>query len=256
MRSSNPVVKNIEKNYVSGDDINVSGEAVEGRASYLGVSLKSLYFVGLIVVFAIFSARLLFSFPSVAVVGLVVSVVVVLVCGLLSSFVPSTTPVTGSLYAAGEGFMVGAISALVGAVYGGIVFAAFLATFVTFGVMMALHAAGLFRDGRKLRGFIFTALISVALMGLMFLILALIPATNYIVAAYPYIMIPVCVVMILVGCAFLLSDLNVIDNVVKTGMEKKYEWQASFGLMLSLLWLYIEFLRLFVILASLFGKKN
>ena len=39
-------------------------------------------------------------------------------------------------------------------------------------------------------------------------------------------------------------------------MEKKYEWNAAFGLSVTLLWLYVEILRLLAIIASMFGKRK
>ena len=62
--------------------------------------------------------------------------------------------------------------------------------------------------------------------------------------------------MVLLAAFYILVDLSDVTMLVDARMEKKYEWRAAFGLTVTLIWLYVEFLRLFVIIASMFGKKE
>ncbi|MDX5318972.1 MAG: Bax inhibitor-1/YccA family protein, partial [Actinomycetes bacterium] len=57
-------------------------------------------------------------------------------------------------------------------------------------------------------------------------------------------------VAILLACISLIGDFDFIDNGVKNGLERKVEWKAGFGLIVTLVWLYIEFLRIIAILFS------
>ena len=63
-------------------------------------------------------------------------------------------------------------------------------------------------------------------------------------------------IMVLLAAFYILVDLSDVTMLVDARMEKKYEWRAAFGLTVTLIWLYVEFLRLFVIIASMFGKKE
>ncbi|MCL2798276.1 MAG: Bax inhibitor-1/YccA family protein [Firmicutes bacterium] len=56
--------------------------------------------------------------------------------------------------------------------------------------------------------------------------------------------------MVIIASLMILFDLNRMTEIVKGGLDKKYEWVASFGLLITLIWLYMEFLRLFVKIAS------
>ena len=60
------------------------------------------------------------------------------------------------------------------------------------------------------------------------------------------------VAAVLIACVSLIADFDFIENAVKNGAPKEIEWKAAFGLILTLVWLYIEFLR---IIAILFGRR-
>ena len=59
--------------------------------------------------------------------------------------------------------------------------------------------------------------------------------------------------MILLASGFLLVDLDNVARIVDTGMNKQYEWNAAYGLVVTLIWLYMEFLRFFILI---FGRKR
>ena len=118
-KTSNPTLKNMH-NYCCGEEL-----ADETKtASYVGVALKALLYVGLAIAAAVTAAVLLRVNTGLAGVLLALSVMGAFICSLVASFMPATCPVSGSLYAIFEGFAVGALSALFDAVYSGIVLAA------------------------------------------------------------------------------------------------------------------------------------
>ncbi len=57
---------------------------------------------------------------------------------------------------------------------------------------------------------------------------------------------------VIIACISLIADFDFIENAVKNGAPKEIEWKAAFGLILTLVWLYIEFLR---IIAIVFGRR-
>jgi len=85
---------------------------------------------------------------------------------------------------------------------------------------------------------------------------SLIPATRPLVLSMTHnvgLMIVVDLVGILIASMFLISDFTVIDNCVKEGYPKEYEWSAAFGLVFTVIWIYLKILD---ILIRLTGKDN
>lgn len=229
------------------------GEVAEGEktASYKGVALKTLFLMGLAILAAVAACVLLFTFPGIALAVMIVAIGVTFICAIVNIFAPRAVKVTGPLYAFFEGFMIGAISAVVGIEYGGIVFAALLATFVTLAVMMILYYTGIFKVTHKFRSAMFAALISMVLLNLVVYLLSLFiaPVKEFFYGT-GWFAIGISVVMTIIAAFYLLIDLDNITQAVERGLEKDAEWYAAFGLTVTLMWLYLQFLRLFLILAS------
>ncbi|MCL2751766.1 MAG: Bax inhibitor-1/YccA family protein [Firmicutes bacterium] len=244
-RTSNPAMRGLRQAQTQG---------VETAATYGGVTVKALYFAGLTIAAAVFGAFLLFSAdPQTVTVILIVSLVVSLVFGLAAAFAPRTIPVTGSLYAAAQGILMGAISAIVGAVYGGVVLAALLSTAGVFGVMLLLYRTGVIKVTQKFKAVMVSALITVVLINLAVMLIWVITRSDVIFQMFygnSGLSILISVVMVLLASLFILVDLSEIDMIVKNGLDKKYEWRAAYGLIITLIWLYMEFLRLFMKIAS------
>lgn len=255
MQSTNPALKNMT-NYCSGEDL-VDETKV---ASYKGVAFKALYYIVLTMLAAFASAILLLRFPGILIAACVIAPVGAIVCSLIASFVPASCPVTGSLYAVFEGVAVGVISKLVDMAYPGIAFSALVSTFVTFGIMMVLYATGVIRVTGKFRSFMYSALICVFVCELVIVILGyIVPGTADLFYGNAWIAMIATGIMVLLAAFYILVDLSDITMLVDSHMEKKYEWRAAFGLTVTLIWLYVEILRILVIIASIFGggkKKN
>jgi len=226
-------------------------EEGERTASYKGIALKTLYFIGLAILSALVSAWVLFTYPALALIMMFVAMGGALVCALITAFVPRAVKITGSLYALFQGFLVGVISAVVGAAYGGIVLAALLATLVTLAIMMILYYTGIVKVTQKFRSVMITALISMVLVNLvMFVVGWFVPAVWQLFYGNNIFAILVSALMTVLAALFLLIDLDNITKTVQMGLKKDAEWYAAFGLTVTLIWLYMEFLRLFARIAS------
>ena len=249
MRTSNAAIRNLQKLQTGEWD-------ASNAATYKGVAVKALILCGVTIFCALASAALLFNPATawLAMILLLISLPTVLVAMIIIMFAPQTVKVTGTIYVVAMGILVGAASAVTGAAYGGVVLSALLSTLGVFGVMLTLYATGVVKVGQKFKSFMYTALIAVVIINLLMFVLSLIfqgvrdlfysngQATLFSIGAS--------VLMVLLASFFILIDLSNIDDLVRGGFDKKYEWNAAFGLTVTLIWLYMEFLRLFMKIAS------
>ncbi|MDR3022082.1 MAG: Bax inhibitor-1/YccA family protein, partial [Clostridiales bacterium] len=214
-------------------------------------SLKAIFFACVTIVSAISFAVLLFNQPEFVVWMLPVAAITALIFGVVASFAPSTVHITGTVYCVLQGAVVGVVSAFVEVNYQGVVLSALLSTLGVFMVMMLLYSTGVIKVGQKFRSFMLTALISIVLLSL---VLGLVSMFNQGLREQLWgngpLALGISVLMILLASLFILVDLSRIDEIVKSGLDSKYEWIASFGLIVTLIWLYIEMLRFFMILSS------
>ncbi|WP_433467221.1 Bax inhibitor-1/YccA family protein [Spirillospora sp. CA-128828] len=149
-------------------------------------------------------------------------------------------------FAAVYGVVVGIVSHTYNDVYNGIVFQAVIGTALAFGATLAVYALRIVRVTPKFAKFVMAA--GLALIGLMIV--------NLLVSAFggdhgigirdpgnplAYVF---SVVAILVGCFFLLLDFDSVEQGVRSGAPEKFAWYCAFGLVLSLVWIYLEVLRL------------
>lgn len=149
-------------------------------------------------------------------------------------------------FAAIYGVAVGIISHVYNDLYHGVVFQAVIGTALAFGAMLAVHSLRIIRVTPKLTRFVIAA--GFALLGLMVinLLVQVFGSDGGIGIRDPgnplaYVF---SVVAILVGCFFLLLDFDSIEKGVQQGAPEKFAWYCAFGLVLSLVWIYLEMLRL------------
>lgn len=173
-----------------------------------------------------------------------VGIIVGLGLALFISFKRKTNPALVLAYAAAEGLALGVISHVFSNAYHGIVVQAVLGTVLAFIGMLAAYSAGLIKvTSRFVKGVIGAG---IALLGLMVLNLVLsffIDGGLGIREAGP-LGILFSVVAIVVGCLFLVLDFAAIEHGIKAGAPEREAWLAAFGLTVTLVWIYLEILRL------------
>ena len=218
----------------------------ENALSYDDVIAKTAVTLGLVIV----SAAIGWFVPSLMLPGMLIG----LVLGLVNSFKREPSPALILGYAVAEGLFIGGISSVLESVYSGIVVQAALATLSVFAVMLALFASGKVRASAKLTkialvamgGYLLFSLINVALQltgvvtdpwGLM---------TSVTIAGIPLGVIVGVVAVLLAAYSFVM-DFDYAQQGVRTGIDRKYAWSIAFGLTVTLIWLYLEFLRLIAI---------
>lgn len=173
-----------------------------------------------------------------------------LVLALVTTFKKEWSPVTAPLYALVEGFFLGAISAMFELRFPGIVMQAVLLTFGTLGSLLAAYRSGLIKATENFK------LGVAAATGGIFLIYLVSFVLSFFGIKVPYIHesgligIGFSLFVVVIAALNLVLDFDFIESGVEAGAPKYMEWYGAFGLMVTLVWLYVEFLRLLAKLQS------
>ncbi len=166
------------------------------------------------------------------------------IVSLIAIFVKRSTPITAPLYAVLEGFALGGISSMLDAEYR---FIAIQAVSITFGaliVMLGLYSAGVIRATPAFVRGVFIATGAIAAVYLVDMVL------HWFGVSIPFINeggamgIGISLFIVAIAALNLIIDFAVIEQGAQQGAPKYMEWYGAFGLMVTLVWLYIEVLRL------------
>lgn len=223
-----------------------AGPAQTGRLSYNDVIMKTASVLGVIVLAAVAAW---FMVPDALLVPVMwVGLLGGFVLGLVNSFKKEPSPALILGYALFEGAFLGLISKVFEYSYPGIVVQAVLATFITFGVTLALFSSGKIRVTPKFRKIVMIALISYAIFCVVNLVLGLMGVGEGWGLRTGGLGLLIGAAAVVLCALTLVMDFDQIARGVANGVPAKFAWSAAFGLALSLVWLYIEFLRIFAIL--------
>ncbi len=171
---------------------------------------------------------------------------------ILTVFKPDLARFTAPVYALLEGAFVGAISGLYNTVYDGIVIQAVGLTIGVFAVMLFLYGTRLVKVTEKLRMGILAATGAVVLVYVANMILSLFDAEVPFLHDTGPVGIGISLVIVAIAAFNLLLDFDFIERGVAAGAPRKMEWYAAFGLLVTIVWLYLELLRL---LGKLQGRR-
>ena len=166
------------------------------------------------------------------------------VVALITIFVPRVSPFTAPVYALVEGLLLGAISAVFESVYNGIVFQAVGLTIGILVSLLAAYATGLVRATNTFRAIVVSATMGIMLVYLLTMVLGFFGiGVPYIHDSGP-IGIGFSLFVVVIAALNLVLDFDFIEQGVAYGAPKYMEWYAGFGLLVTLVWLYLEILRL------------
>lgn len=163
---------------------------------------------------------------------------------MLTIFKPKLARFTAPIYALLEGALLGAISALYNATYDGIVVQAVAMTIGVFAVMLFLFATRIIKVTDKLRMGIVAATGGIMLVYVVNLILGLFGGNLAFLESTSAMGIGISVLIVGVAAFNLLLDFDFVERGVEAGAPRYMEWYAAFGLLVTLIWLYLELLRL------------
>src|SRR3954467_5569208 len=172
------------------------------------------------------------------------AVVVGLVLGLVIAFKMIANPAATLAYAAVEGVFLGAISEAFDQRWPGIVIQAVIGTLGVFAGMLVVYKTGAIRVTPKLTRWVIGALVGVLVLVLVNLIASFITPGGLGLRDGGPIAIIFSLVVIGVGAFSLLLDFDMADEAIRRGAPAKFAWYIAFGLLVTVVWLYLEILRL------------
>lgn len=174
------------------------------------------------------------------------------VVALITIFNKKASPVTAPLYAVCEGVFLGAVSSLFERRYPGIVLQAVLLTFGTLGALLLAYRSRLIKPTENLKLGIVAATGGIALFYLVSMILGIFGMRIPMIYGSGPISIGFSAVVVIIAALNLVLDFDFIEQGADRGAPKYMEWYAAFGLVVTLVWLYLEILRL---LSKLQGRR-
>jgi uncharacterized YccA/Bax inhibitor family protein len=247
LRSSNPVLTGKIYEKAGTADADSGAMTINGTLNKIGLMLL------LVVAAAAYTWNILMGAdPGRASTLAIVGAIGGFIMALMTIFRPKSSAITAPIYAILEGLFLGAISAILNAQYPGVAFQAVLLTIGTLFTMLFLYRSGTIRATPKFRRGVMMATGAIFFAYLISWILGLLGMPiGFITSAGP-IGILINLVIIVIAALNLIMDFDFIEKGSQMGAPKYMEWYGAFGLMVTLIWLYIEFLRLL----SRFSSRN
>jgi len=251
MRSGNPVLN--DKTFTRHVDL-----TGDDRMTLMGTVHKTAFLLILLVAFASITWKMVMTVNAegqmVAAPGLfgymIGGAIGGLIFALITVFKPTWSPVTAPIYAALEGLFIGALSAFAESKFPGIVLQA---TGLTFGILFALlgaYRSGLIKATENFKLGVAAATGGIFLVYMASFVLGMFGVAIPFLHDSSPIGIGISVFICIIAALNLVLDFDFIENGADQGAPKYMEWLGAFGLMVTLIWLYIEILHLLMKLRS------
>jgi uncharacterized YccA/Bax inhibitor family protein len=250
MRSGNPTFTNaVLDDFRSHATLSDAGMTVRGTAA------KTMILLGLCVGTACFTWSMVWSAVGAQNLAPVMpwawgGVIGGLVFGFATAFVPRWAPVTAPLYALAEGLFLGALSAILEMNYPGIALQGTAATFGTLFSLLLAYQTGVIRATEQFKAGVLAATGGICLIYLISMVLRFFGMSIPLIHESGVIGIGFSVFVVIVAALNLVLDFDYIENASRSGAPKSMEWYGAYGLMVTLVWLYIEVLKLLMKLRS------
>lgn len=238
-RGQNPVYRSMNDDF-AGD--------YTDQATYIGVTLKSTLLLLIVGFFAVYFGKDVIESGTIPFgIGFLIMLPII---GMISVFIalrnPELSMIFAIIYAGVEGAFLGIVSGIYALMEGNdIIMVAVLGTLGVLGGMLFLYSTGIIRVGSKFKKFLMSALIGIIFASILLMVGSMFGALDT-TAGYG-IYIGISVLSTILASFFLLYDFDIITNMVESGAPKKMEWTLALGLVVTLVWLYIELLRLIAI---------
>jgi uncharacterized YccA/Bax inhibitor family protein len=166
------------------------------------------------------------------------------ILAMIISFKANLAPVLSIPYAALEGLALGSISALLERKYPGIAIQAVGLTFAVFAVMLLAYKLNIIRATERFRSVVIGATGAIALVYIVSMVLGFFHIAVPLLNSSSPLGIVVSLVIVGVAALNLILDFDFIESGAAQGAPRYMEWYAAFGLLVTMVWLYLEILRL------------
>lgn len=238
-RSNNPILS------TKAFDV-VQGTQLDGVMTLNGVIAKTFLLLSLVIISAYYAWSHFVGLPDVNFVPyLLGSVVGGLVLVLAISFKPDLAPFISPVYAVVEGIFLGITSMFFEQLYPGIVMQAIGGTLSVFLVMLSLYRTNIIKVNDRFRtivisatlGIVFFYIVSMALRWIFHIEIPLIYDSGWVGIGFS-------LFVIVIASLNLALDFDFISSNIERGASKNREWYGAFALLVTIIWLYVEILRL------------
>lgn len=179
--------------------------------------------------------------PTIPMIG---GAIMGLVLVIIATFKPQHSGVLAPGYAIFEGLFIGGLSAIFEAKYPGIVTQAVGATFVTFAVCLGLYKYKIVQVTERFKSIVIAATLAIATYYLISWLVSLFTNFSPVHHGNSMASIGISAFVIVIAAMNLFLDFDQIEKGSTRRMPKFMEWYGAMGLMITLVWLYVEFLRL------------
>lgn len=225
------------------------------RMSYDDAMVKTILLLAVTVI----SGTLAAMFTPLTLVNVVAVTTSLIALGVsfFAAMRPMVSPATAIAYAVLEGIALGSITGALNLFYPGIAFQAVLGTVAVVAVATGLHMSGAVRTspkGRKIMLVVMGAAIIYSLVNMFLVLTGASTSFRGLDTAITIAGIPLGVIlgigMIVIAGYMLISDFEDARNAVANGAPKEFSWTVAFGIVATVMWIYIEVLRILSIFAS------
>ena len=175
-----------------------------------------------------------------------------LVLAIIASFRPEKSAIWAPLFAVFEGLFVGGVTSMYAALFDGIIFKAITLTFAVFFVMLALYRSGLIKVTPSFRSGVMMATFGVFLLYMVNIFLGFFGINMPMLHEASPIGLLLSLGILAIASLNLLLDFDMFDKGEQHGAPAFMEWFAAMGLIITLVWIYLEILRLLAIFS---GRK-
>jgi uncharacterized YccA/Bax inhibitor family protein len=238
MKSSNPVLGN--NTFTGLDYANTDSSAM----TIQGTVNKSFLLVALVVLGASYTWKQMVDGNPAMMGFLIGGAIGGFIVAIITVFKKTWSPYTAPLYAVLEGLFLGGLSAMFNAKYPGIVIQAVALTFGTLFALLFAYKTGLIKVTENFRLGVVAATGGIAIAYFLSFILGMFGINIGFMHSNGPVGIIISLVIVVVAALNLVLDFDFIETGARQGAPKYMEWYASFGLMVTLIWLYLEMLRL------------
>lgn len=242
MRTANPALN--RKTFAQSAVVDL-----DSQMTLEGTAIKTFWFLFLTVSSAFFTWNGAAFFGASG--GLITGLAILgFILALVTIFKKEWAAVTGSMYSIVEGAFLGIISYMFNLMYPGIVFQAVLLTFGTLFALLILYRSGAIPVTQNFRLGVVSATGGIAVLYLVSWVGGMFGMNISFIHDSSLLGIGFNLLVVGLAALNLVLDFDFIENGVEMGAPKYMEWYAAFGLMVTLIWLYIELLRLLARLNS------
>lgn len=227
----------------------------EGAMTVKGTLTKALLLLILVVAAGAYTWKLFYEAVNPATVtpwmwgGLIVG----FISAMVISFKPKTAPFLAPVYAAAEGMVLGAISALYNSAFAetapNIVINAVMLTLLCAFIMLTVYRTGIIKVNGTFMRVLSVSMITIMVFYFGSFLLSMFGVNMTMLQGSTPLSIGISIVIVGVAAFSLLADYKFIEDASAAGAPKQMEWYGAFGLMVTLVWLYLEILKLL-------GKMN